>query len=412
MRLNKVIALAVASGCVAPAMAQFSTANGCDSSYAFRADVGTTLGQQLCASKSQVFIDAVKNFSLSNSGYTQTSAANVQARFNDVGVFLGYARNSNQLTYNFPELQMAGSFNGVNRDDSEQQFIDFVKKSDLIGKIMNYQAKHSATSALTGMGGAIPMAGAADFAASFDPMSQIVTGPGGTDSGSNNLIGIGFGYSSFNIDGSADRVRTMTLPLSYTIRNDIDPRRQLVFAMPLALVKVGDANTYQGGLGVSYRYPITDHWTLTPGAKYSVVASKDRATVSTVESASLMSTYVFTLGGNQAIAVGNMLGYYKTGKFSSRDYSFDPDVALTMARNGVMYSMPTAMMGGKMAAEFSLIDTRYLGDKPFVDNTQEIGVTVGTNRNAANARSFLRGGLSYVRGKATRGVTVNIGYWF
>lgn len=412
MRLKKVIALAVASGCVAPAMAQYSTANGCERSYAFRADVGTNIGQQLCASSSDVFIDAVRNFTLSNLGYTQTSSANVQGRFNDVGVFLNYAANSRTLTYNFPELKMSGQFTGSSRDDSEEQFIDFVKKSDLIGKIMNYQAMHSATSAITGMGGAIPMAGQADFAASFDPMSQIVSGPAGMDTGSNNLIGIGLGYSSFNIDGSADRVRSTTLPLSYTIRNDIDPRRQLVFAMPLALVKVGEADTYHGGLGISYRYPMTDRWTLTPGGKYSIVASKDRATVSTIASASLMSTYVFALGGNQAIAVGNMLGYYKTGKFSSRDFSFDPDIALTMARNGIMYSMPTTMMGGKMAAEFSLIDTRYLGDKPFVDNTQEIGVTVGTNRNAANARSFVRAGLSYVHGKSTKGVTVNIGYWF
>lgn len=413
MKLRDAVVLTLTGACMAPAMAQFSTSNGCDRSYSFRADVGTNTGQLLCASKSDVFIDAVRNFNLSNLGYNNNSAANVLGRFNDVGVILSYPTNSTKLSYNFPELQMAGSFTGSSRDDSEEQFIDFVKKSDLIGKIMNYQAKHSATSALTGVGGVIPMAGAQDFAASFDPMSQIMTGPGDKgDSGSNNLIGIGLGYSSYNIDGSADRVRSTTLPLSYTIRNDIDPRRQLVFSMPLALVKVGEASTVHAGLGASYRIPLADRWTLTPGGRYSIVASKDRATVSTVMSASLMSTYVFPLGGNQAVAIGNMLGYYKTGKFSGRDYSIDPDIALTMARNGVMYSMPTAMMGGKMAAEFSLIDTRYLGDKPFVDNTQEFGVTIGTNRNAANARSFLRGGMSYVHGKATRGVTINIGYWF
>ncbi|MES2263938.1 MAG: hypothetical protein V4724_35920 [Pseudomonadota bacterium] len=402
--------MAAAGVCALPASAQQSF--NCDRSYGFRADVGSTAGQTLCSSRVDTFLDAAKNFGLSNLGYTQTSPAQVTGRINDVGIILAYQQSSNTLSYRFPELGEAGSFTGANRDLSEDQFVDFLKKSDIIGRIMNYQAKHSATSAITGVGGAIPMAGAADFSASFDPMSQVTTGAGGQgDSGGGNLIGIGLGYASYNISGSGDKVKSTNLPLSYTIRNDIDPRRQLVFSMPLSQVKIGDADSYHAGLGVSYRFPLNDHWTLTPGGKYSVVGSKDRATLSTVMSANLMSTYVIPQGSN-AIAIGNMLGYYKTGKISSGDYAFNPDIALTMARNGVMYSMPTSAFGGKMAAEFSLIDTRYLGDKPFVDNTQEIGVTIGTNRKASNARSYTRAGLSYIRGKDTRGLTVNLGYWF
>ncbi len=53
-----------------------------------------------------------------------------------------------------------------------------------------------------------------------------------------------------------------------------------------------------------------------------------------------------------------------------------------------------------------------LGNKPFLASTQELGITVGTNRNAGNVRSFFRAGLSYLRGKDTRGFAVNLGYWF
>jgi hypothetical protein len=182
--------------------------------------------------------------------------------------------------------------------------------------------------------------------------------------------------------------------------------------MPLTQVSVDGAKAYHGGLGAAYRLPLTDRWTLTPGARYSVVASKDRATVSTVMSASLMSTYVLPLGGFD-LAMGNMVGVYKTGKFSSGDYSFDPDVNLKMTRNGLMASVPTAMFGSKMAAEFSIIDTRYLGsEKPFVTDSQEVGITLGTNRKASNARSFTRLGATYVRSKTTKGFTVNLGFWF
>ncbi|WP_342120833.1 hypothetical protein [Pseudoduganella sp. OTU4001] len=349
--------------------------------------------------------------SLSNPGYTDNSAAVVAARISDVSINLRYNANTTTLFYSFPELGMSGSFTGSNRDQSEEMLVDYLKKTDIIGRIMNYQAKHSPTSPLTGQGGAILTMAGTDFSQSFEPASQIAT-PGSTAedrTGNNNLIGAGLSYGSYNINGSGDRIKPISLPLSYTIRNDIDPRRQLVFSMPLSVVKIGDGDVYQVGMGLSYRFPVSDRWTLGPGVRYTVVGSKDRATVSTIMSANLMSTYVIP-AGSYTVAIGNMVGLYRSGKISSGDYSFDPDISATLLRNGLMLSMPA---GAGMAAEVSLIDTRYAGgDKPYVRDTQELGFTLGTNRSARSARSFVRGGVSYVHGKDSKGFTVNLGYWF
>lgn len=406
MNLKSTAIAAALLGASLPAAAQQLD---CSKSYGFRADINSSRGQTLCSSNVDAFIDLAKNFTLSNAGYTQISQATAMGRFNDVNVVLRYDARSNTLNYDFVELGMRGSFTGANRDQSEELFEEYVKKGDILGKVLRYQAKNSPTSALTGEGGAIPMLAMADFNTSFDNASQI--GVPDQNQTANNLIGVGLSYGSYNIDGNED-VKTTSLPLSYTIRNNIDPRRQLVLSMPLTQVSVDGAKAYHGGLGAAYRLPLTDRWTLTPGARYSVVASKDRATVSTVMSASLMSTYVLPLGGFD-LAMGNMVGVYKTGKFSSGDYSFDPDVNLKMTRNGLMASVPTAMFGSKMAAEFSIIDTRYLGsEKPFVTDSQEVGITLGTNRKASNARSFTRLGATYVRSKTTKGFTVNLGFWF
>jgi hypothetical protein len=403
----KPIAIAAAFlGASLPAAAQQLD---CGKSFGFRADINGNRGQTLCSSNVDAFIDSAKNFTLSNSGYTQVSQAIAMGRFNDVNVVLHYDARSNTLNYDFVELGMRGSFTGANRDESEELFEEYVKKGDILGKVLRYQSKNSPTSALTGPGGAIPMLAMADFNTSFDNASRI--GVPDQQQGANNLLGVGLGYASYNIDGGDD-IKTTSLPLSYTIRNNTDPRHQLVLSMPLTQVSVDGAKAYHGGLGLAYRLPLTDRWTLTPGVRYSVVASKDRATVSTVMSASLMSTYVLPLGSFD-LAMGNMVGVYKTGKFSSGDYSLDPDVNLKMTRNGLMASVPTAMFGSKMAAEFSIIDTRYLGgEKPFVTDSQEIGITLGTNRNASNARSFTRLGATYVRSKTTKGFTVNLGFWF
>jgi hypothetical protein len=398
--------VALASATTLPAYAQQLD---CEKSFGFRADVNGTTGKTLCASSVDTFIDSAKNFTLSNSGYTQTSVAQAQGRFDDVNMVLRYTSASTTLSYSFPELGLNGSFTGNTRDESEQQLVDFLKKSDILGKILHYQAQHSASSALTGAGGLIPMLGTTDFATGFDTASKIATG--GEAGTPNNLIGVGLGYSTYNVNGGGEQVKTTSLPLSYTYRSDGDARRQVVLSMPIMDAKPGDAHAYNFGLGLAVRLPVGDNWTLTPGVRYSVVASLDRATVSTVASGSLMSTYVIPMQGFD-LAVGNMLALYKTGKFKSGDYSFDPDIKLKMTRNGLMASVPTTAFGSNMAAEFSLIDTRYLGEKPFVSNSQEIGVTLGTNRNASNHHSFLRAGLSYVRSNVTRGLTLNLGYWF
>lgn len=79
-----------------------------------------------------------------------------------------------------------------------------------------------------------------------------------------------------------------------------------------------------------------------------------------------------------------MLGYNKTGTLAFKGYSIDPDLKYWMTRNGVMLSQPvTLALASVSRSEYSLIDMRYLGsDKPLIDNTQEIGVTLGTNKTA------------------------------
>jgi hypothetical protein len=388
----------------------------CNKTYGFQANdvtAGTT-GSVLCSSTSSSFFDALGNFSLSNASYNGNDQVSIYAKFNDVNLNLWYpAAGVTSLHFSSPELGIGTiKFVGSTRDESQQLFKDYIKKNNIIGQIMAYQAKNSATSPITGVGGLIPMSIASDFDSAFTgSATAVAASPQSSSTGNNNLVGMGLNYGSYNVSQSADRVKTTTLPLSYVIRNDMDPRRQLSFSLPITQVNVGGAMTYHAGLGVGYRIPMNDHWTLTPGGRYSVVASRDRATLSSVYSFSLTSAYVMPHDGYD-VAIGNMLGYYRTGKFASGEYSFDPGIKNIAARNGVMISQPFSGLGKRMSIEYSLIDTRYFGDKPFLSSYQEIGVTLGTSKSALDARSYMRAGLSYMTGKNTHGFNVNLGYWF
>ncbi len=100
---------------------QSALALECEKSYGFQVNQGNVL----CSSKSAVFLDALANFQLSSQNYTDTSAASVNGRFNDVGINLAYQANATQLMYRFPELGVEGSFDGGSRSASPALFKDY-----------------------------------------------------------------------------------------------------------------------------------------------------------------------------------------------------------------------------------------------------------------------------------------------
>lgn len=386
----------------------------CAYSYGIQTTVNGIVGQTYCSSNSEHFIDYLENLSSTNLAYTPTSAASIVGRFNDVNIFMEYLSNSTTLTVSMPEIGISNkTFTGATRDETEDNFVDWLKKEGIIGDIMNYQAQHSGTSPITGSGGLIPTIADTEYTTNMDNNSNL-SNTTSIETGTDGIIDLGVSYGSFSVDGSADKVESFTLPLSYTYRFENKPNHNLIFSLPISMYKVGDAKGYHVGLGVAYRFPITEHWSLTPGVRYSLTASVDRANIASIASVSLMSVYQIPFD-NFDVNIGNMIGYYKTGKFKAGDYSFNPNIQQTMLRNGVMISQPITLYGNKMAIEYSLIDTRYIGsEKPFIDNTQELGVTLGFHRDAKPGRlSDLRIGASYVNGaKGSDGFKVNFGYWF
>ncbi len=375
----------------------------------------------LSASTALTFFDKMSTDgiqSFSTVAYTGTQAATIFGSFNSLAMTMAFpTANSNTLTLNIPGLGYSATFTGATRDISAELLADHLEtENNLLGRILRYQAANSPTSPISGPGGLIQTVAASDFNSNFTDTATNIAVPASVAAAAvssskttPNLIGVSLQYGAMDVGFS--KVRVMTVPLSYTIRNNIDPRRQLTFNLPITVVDADGAKSYQAGFGTSYRFPMNDNWTLTPAGKYSAVGSIDMATVSSLLSLSLTSTYIWNMDGYD-IAMGNMIGYSKTGKFKFGDYDFDPGISNTVLRNGLMLSQPVVLAGTKLSVEYALIDTRYRGSAMYANNTQEIGITLGTNKSAFSARSFLRSGISYIRGRDTKGFNFNLGYWF
>lgn len=375
----------------------------------------TTETQSYSFKTAEEALDAVKTENLGTkfSNYvTGLEAANLTLGFRGLPMTASYQNGATALRFTVPSLGIDKTFagDGLSRDSSQQEFSDFMKKNggDILNRIMKKLAEESPADPIAGnpnslMGQMV----ASDFNTGFSNFAtNIAAGP---NEKVNNLIGIGASFTSLRQNGTSNN--TFTLPLSYTIRSDIDPRRQLIFNLPIRYTEVEGAKAYSTGLGASYRLPMNDAWTLTPSLSYGLAGSKDLGAVGHAMGASLASTYIFTKP-TYDIAIGNMIGHYRTLKLTAGDYSYDPGIANTVFRNGVMYSRPVTVFGKKMSIEYSLIDTRYTGTKLYNQGYDEVGITLGTNKRATSARSFFRAGANYLFSPNSKGFTLNMGYWF
>ncbi len=348
--------------------------------------------------------------------YTGIEAASVQLNFRGLPMALSFpALDSRTLTFAVPLLGIDQSFTGngattqAARDDAIEQLKDFVRKGALASRIAKKLAEVSPVDPVAGNPNSLQSRLAAqDFDNAFMAFaSRIIAG--GPSANLSNMLGLGLRFGTYSQGGLTSKA--YTLPFSYTVRPDSDPRRQLTLTLPVTFNDVEGAKTYHIAAGANYRVPIDDDWALTPAVNWGVTGSKDLGSVAQVVSLSLTSTYNIELGANHRIAIGNMIGYYKTLKLTVGDYSFNPDIKNVVFRNGILYSMPTSLLGGGKSVEYSLINTVYTGSALYNKSTNEVGVTLGTNRNA-NARSYQRAGFSYLFSSKTHGISLNFGYWF
>lgn len=368
---------------------------------------GLETGQR-CEDKAEDFFDLLNDATFQQlvPSYTDTAFAEANIDFNGVPITLQFDSGSSVLQFSIPALGVNETFDGGNRDDSADLLVDYLKKSGIMSRIIKYQAEHSASSPIAGPGGLIPSAAAADFdAAMSDTLREI--GGSGADSPS---FSIGASYGSMTVDGKKGEVTN--LPFSHVWRSDSVPGRMFTLSGSLTLVKMAGAEAYHGGIGASYRLPLTERWALTPSLRYAVTGSADMASVAGMYSVGLSSTYHIPLDGLDLV-IGNMAGYYKTTKLSIGDYSFDPQIKTWSLRNGVMLAQPVNLFGLPLSVEYSLVDTRYTGGTQFfVDNTQEVGVSLGTNRAGSVSKSYARFGLRYLHGRDTNSITLAGSYWF
>lgn len=392
--------------CAAPALAQSGLT--CKTLFGVYVSSGGSSSQVCTNSFQGLYENGVRDAGQLFPNYTSNSALTSEASLGGVKAVMTYAQGSPTLNMRIAELDVTQTFAGATRSESARMFRDYLKNNpDLLGRIHKRQAAISPLSPITGTGGAFQQAIMGDFQAGFGETATRLAEAQG--SGSQNLIGIGVVLSQHDVDGST--VRNMAVPLSYTVRNDIDPRRQALIRAGLGVLDTAGTRSYQGRISGGYRFPMSDEWALTPMAGFTAAGSEDAAFAVGVVNASVTSAYTWELDGFD-LTMGNMVGYYQTVKLGSRAFVTDPGIRNVVFKNGLLLSQPVTLGGHKMSAEYGIADTRMTGTELYQKSAQELSFSLGTNRTAQSARSFFRATLAYQRARNSKGVMLSVNYWF
>lgn len=352
--------------------------------------------------------------SIQNS-YSDTAAASVNIGYRGLPIQIVTAANSPSVQLIIPGLGILQDFTSrATRDGNLDDLADFFKRDGgaIISALQKKLAEASPVDPIAGNPASLQsQMASSNFDQTFTAFAtNIKAAPatgGQQQEGNSGLMALGLRFGHYSQAGLT--TQTVTLPLSYTYRG-WGEGRQLTINMPLMYGKTEGAQIVQGGLGMAYRHPINDNWALTPSLNVAASGSVDLGSVGAMTSASLTSQYGFKFR-DLDWSMGNMVGVYSTLKIKTKDYSYDPGIKNTIFRNGLMVSQPITLAGQKLAVEYAFINTQFNGAALYNKWTNEFSITLGTSK-ASNLPSYLRAGITILRGQQSKGTTLNVGYWF
>lgn len=347
--------------------------------------------------------------------YTDTSAANVNIDYRGLPIQIVTAANNAAVQLSISSLGITENFSAKpTRDGNLEDLSNFFKRDGgaIISALQKKLAETSPVDPIAGNPASLQsQMASSNFDQTFTAFAtNIKAAPatgGQQQEGNSGLMALGLRFGHYSQAGLT--TQTVTLPLSYTYRG-WGEGRQLTINMPLMYGKTEGAQIVQGGLGMAYRHPINDNWALTPSLNVAASGSVDLGSVGAMTSASLTSQYGFKFK-DLDWSMGNMVGVYSTLKIKTKDYSYDPGIKNTIFRNGLMVSQPVTLAGQKLAIEYAFINTQFNGTALYNKWTNEFSITLGTSK-ASNLPSYLRVGITILRGQQSKGTTLNVGYWF
>jgi len=359
----------------------------CGFSQIFQTDItvtnadSTTDHRRLTYHRAQNFFDDLSNngFRRLFSIYNENSQVTANTLYNGVAVNVSFQHNSNTLVFNVPSLGITETFTERTRGQATTALENYLRNdtNGTASRIIEYQVRHTGTSQIAGNPTSLQ---GQTVSNNFDVAATAPTAP--TDRTANAavppLFAVGVAGGMYT-QGDQD-VSIINVPLSYAVGVDSDdPRKKLLLNGQVNYVTIGQAESFQGGLGVAYSHPLSDNWSLIPGVSYGVIGSTDLASLGQLFSTSVASNFRHKIG-DYTLSVLNMFGYYRTLPLNVAGIASSPDINNYVIKTGFFAErvLPFPIFGHHLNVKSIFTDTQFLGTRLFVEQYNEVGMQFNT----------------------------------
>lgn len=328
-------------------------------------------------------------------------AATARINFRGLEMHAEFDEGSDTLMFRVPDLDIDETFAAVDREAAVDEFVEFMKSEgrDILDDIQNELARVSPIDPIAGNPASLQ---SMLIGEAFDNGAFAVGRPRADDE-----IGVSVAGDTWKTAGYSGRSATVAPEYGFVFAGA--PGMKLRIRVPARYQDVEGAAVYAAAPNLSLTLPMGGGWTLTPTAAWGATASVDAGSVAQMIGGALASSY--EIPGfptpDATLTVGNMIGYAQTLKLSIRDYSFDPGIANTVLKNGVMAEMPFdgALFGGdRLSARASYAFTALLGDDLFMNRWHELALELAsTQTDSGMLAEDFRLGVSFAFGSDYRG---------
>lgn len=343
--------------------------------------------------------------------YTPTSQIGIGIDLRGINVLTGFAENSNTLVVAIPQADIVATFEGVTRDDSIILFKDYLKDGGVKGKLLRAYSKYSPIDPIAGnptclmaeLGQADYNMGRLSFLSGCECCWNSQPIPHQFQVGANICRAFSKGFDTTSVQ----------LPLQYSY----SPTQSwaVIFNAPLTFHDNGGAYSLFGSVGLGFRCPLTQNWSLTPVLRLGSGGSLDLATSGSFLSSGLTSVYNFHLF-NGVLAMTNYAAYATSTNLWLTGLNFNYRIQSWVFKNGLSYTTCDGYRLCNRPIHLNLfwVDTQYTSNRLFMKHYDEIGFDLfSTGINSCLDYDCLSVGFAYQFGqKNFKGYTLNVKYQF